>query len=135
MKKILYILIIILLISCSSVNNQNEITVNKITSDQALEDFTGSGSAASSKSDLGSLKNTSGAFKNGLSTSGSASDALSVFSSSSELWSWFSQNTLNDLDHTSQYQNRNLLKSVSNEDQILDFYNLNNQGLIDWMHP
>lgn len=39
MKKILYILIIILLISCSSVNNQNEITVNKITSDQALEDF------------------------------------------------------------------------------------------------
>lgn len=39
MKKILYILIIILLISCGSVNNQNEITVNKITSDQALEDF------------------------------------------------------------------------------------------------
>lgn len=38
MKKILYILIIILLISCS-VNNQNEITINKITSDQALEDF------------------------------------------------------------------------------------------------
>ena len=38
MKKILYILMIVLLISCT-VNNKEEITVNKITSDQALEDF------------------------------------------------------------------------------------------------
>ena len=102
---------------------------------QAIDDFTGSGSAASSTSDLGNLKSTSGAFKSGLSTSRSASDALSVFSSSSELWSWFSINTLNDLDHTSQYNTRNMLKSGSNEDQIIDFYNMNNQGLIDWMHP
>lgn len=38
MKKILYMLMIVLLISCAD-NKQNEITVNKITSDQALEDF------------------------------------------------------------------------------------------------
>lgn len=107
--------------------------------DQALSDFTGSGSAAAKGSDLSSLKGISGSFTSGLSSGGTISQATSVFSSNSELWGWFTQNTKNSLDNSSQFlQNNSNLRLLSNNhdtsQEIVNMYELNKQGLLDWFH-
>lgn len=62
---------------------------------QAIEDFTGSGSASASVSDQSSIKSVSGTLKNNLNTGHSVSEGLSVFSTTNGLWGWFSQDNAN----------------------------------------
>lgn len=83
-----------------------------------INNFTGNGSGAASRSDQNNLKNTSGALKSGLSSGGSVSNSLGVFNNSSDIWMWFTNDVKNSLDTT---QNNRSLKS-SNEDEIIDFY-------------
>ena len=83
-----------------------------------INNFTGNGSGAASRSDQNNLKNTSGALKSGLSSGGSVSNSFGVFNNSSDIWMWFTNDVKNSLDTT---QNNRSLKS-SNEDEIIDFY-------------
>lgn len=66
--------------------------------DQAISDFTGSGSAAAGGSDLNGAKQISGSLKNGLSTGVSVSDGLSLFDSGS-FWGWFTQTTSDQINN------------------------------------
>lgn len=88
----------------------------------AISEFTGSGSAAASTSDLGSAKDVSGALKSGLNSGGSVNNAMSVFDSQSNFWGWFSQENYNLINNLSGSGQRRLLKSVSVEPVVLDFY-------------
>lgn len=86
-------------IAAKQANQSNEQTV--------LTDFTGSGDAAVSGSDLGNLKSSGSVIKGGF-NGGKTSDALNIFSGGSSVWAWFTQdnyNTLNDLFSTDSGSN------------------------------
>lgn len=68
---------------------------------EALQEFTGSGSGSASRSDKTKLKNTSSTIKTGLSSGGSVDNSLSVFDNSSSIWDWFTQPVADSLDSTS----------------------------------
>ena len=63
--------------------------------DEALNDFTGSGSASAGVSDISGAKNVSSSLKSGLNSGGSISDSLTVFSPANAFWGWFSQDNAN----------------------------------------
>lgn len=67
---------------------------------EAIQDFTGSGSGAASKSDKNNLKSTSNALKSGLSSGGSVDNSLDVFNNNSSIWEWFTQPVSDSLDST-----------------------------------
>ena len=100
--------------------------------DTALSDFTGSGSASASTSDLGSLNGASATLKSGLDTGASVSDGFSVFNPNSSLWGWFSQRNYNEINNLYVPDQRNLFRgsSVSDIDtpyldnNTNEFYNL-----------
>lgn len=97
--------------------------------DDTLDGFTGSGSAAPSKSDTGSMKSISGDLKSGLNGGGSVSNATSVFSSNGGFWDWFTQSNYNNINNIPS-NTRNIKKSKSNSnDDIIDFYSLNAEEL------
>lgn len=97
--------------------------------DDTLDGFTGSGSAAPSKSDTGSMKSISGDLKSGLNGGGSVSNATSVFSSNGGFWDWFTQSNYNNINNIPS-NTRNIKKSKSNSnDEIIDFYSLNAEEL------
>lgn len=90
--------------------------------DSVLSDFTGSGSESMSTSDVGGVKQVSGAAKQFLATGSSSSNALGLFNINGQgLWQWFSQTTADNLDtsprtrSTSEYY----------------FYDLNEQDYYD----
>lgn len=60
--------------------------------DQALDDFTGEGSASVKVRDISSAKDVSNSLKSGLDSGGSAGEALSILSPNNSFWlGWFSQ--------------------------------------------
>ena len=93
--------------------------------DQAINDFTGSGSASSSTSDINSLKGVSNTLKNGINTGGSVNNALSVFSDSNSIWDWFKQDNYNNINNQYNPNSNRLLRSNSGSDDIIDFYHDN----------
>lgn len=68
---------------------------------ETLQDFTGSGSGAATKSDKNKLKSTSGALKSGLDSGGSIDNSLDAFNTSNSLWDWFTQPVQDSLDTVS----------------------------------
>lgn len=98
--------------------------------DQAITDFTGSGSAAASGSDLGNLKDVSGNLKSGLNSGASVSNALSIFNSNSSFWGWFSQSNYDNINSLSGESNNRSLRSSDSTDEIIDFYSENRNDLL-----
>lgn len=93
---------------------------------ETLDNFTGSGSASAKGSDVGGMKDMSGAIQGGLNAGGSVSGATSVFSNSSDLWSWFSQQNYNDINNISSHNNTRFLRSSPvNIPDVVDFYSIN----------
>lgn len=99
--------------------------------DQAIQDFTGSGSAAASSSDLNDLKQISGTVSSGLDSGGSVSNGLSVFDpnyqdqSGNRFWDWFSQDNYNNINNPNLNNRR-----FASQDEIIDFYNQNQNEVL-----
>ena len=93
--------------------------------DSALNDFTGSGSAAVPKSGLSDVKGLQGSVTNSLDSGASASDIVNVLGNDTYL-EFFSQSISDDINGvnnglSSQSQQNNRLKSSSNSgDEIVD---------------
>lgn len=99
--------------------------------DQAIQDFTGNGSAAASSSDLNDLKQISGTVSSGLDSGGSVSNGLSVFDpnyqdiNGNRFWDWFSQDNYNNINNPNLNNRRS-----SSQDEIIDFYNQNQNEVL-----
>lgn len=99
---------------------------------QALDDFTGSGSGATKGSDVSSMKNISGSIQNGLSSGVPVSGATGAFDSNSGFWGWFSQENSNNIN--SPYpvpvlNNQRSDKKSASSDDIIDFLSPKNEEL------
>lgn len=102
------------------------------TTNQALQDFTGSGSGAAKGSDVSSMKNISSSLQSGLNAGGSVSGATSVFSTTSGFWGWFSDDNYLNINYPYPApvlnNQRSDKKSVSS-DYIIDFLSPKNDEL------
>lgn len=103
--------------------------------DQAISSFTGSGSAAVSTNDLGSIENISSGVSSGLNTNVPSSEVMQVFTPSSDFYSgWFSQANKNEINNIySVNNNRNGLRSApsGSEPEVIDFLTQNKEDLYD----
>lgn len=110
--------------------HQSAKQASESTTNQALQDFTGSGSGAAKGSDVSSMRNISSSLQSGLNAGGSVSGATSVFSTTSGFWGWFSDDNYLNINYPYPApivsNQRSLLKGSSDE-KVLDFLTPNNE--------